>query len=314
MNTTAIVLAVLLGLVLLAQADCDLPYGWSNVFVTNHLRSRRALVYRPKRQSEFAKPSLWLHLHGITMAPEDHLFLYRFHTVAEMEGSGYIFAAPEGTGRYWDTIGNEDVDFMKVLAKSLQDRGCGDPQRTYLSGFSLGSSLTFTVACRAPGVFAAIAPTALPRYGYNLGRCNIKTPVWYWSGTLDPIGNPMFVSAEQCFQWWAKHNGCTASNAATETMKLSLFTIKCKKAVCPNQAFETNLCMSQGTSHAWIWGSEETIWAFFKRHPLTQVTMVDNTTDAEDYKPVSEAPEAKSGASTLAVAGVLGFLLVLSAL
>eukprot|EP00727_Mastigamoeba_balamuthi_P006456 m51a1_g2430 hypothetical protein (210) ;mRNA; r:838783-839473 len=198
------------------------------------------------------------------MAPEDHKILYRFHTVAEMEGSGYIFVAPEGTGRYWDTVGSRDVDFVTSLAKNLQNRGCGDPQRTYLSGFSLGSSLTFTIACRSPGVFAAIG-----MYGVDLGTCSAKTPVWYWAGTLDPIGNPLYVGAEACYQWWAKHNGCSTTNAAEETMTLGLATVKCKKAVCSDQAYETNFCMSQLTSHAWVWRSEETIWAFFKRHTLT---------------------------------------------
>eukprot|EP00727_Mastigamoeba_balamuthi_P007724 m51a1_g3572 hypothetical protein (272) ;mRNA; f:1100929-1101861 len=262
------VVAIVLAAAAVVQADCDLPYGWSNVFVTNRLKPRRALVYRPRMQSEFAQPPLWIHLHGITMAPEDHLFFYKFHEVAEHQGAGYIMAFPEGMLRSWDTVGNEDVDFMKVLAKHLQDRGCGNPQRTYLSGFSLGSSLAFTVGCRAPEVFAAMAPTALPRWGMNLPMCTPKLPMWYWSGTLDPVGNPGGYSAEMCYQWWAQHNGCNALASSHETKRYGLAMVTCKKAACQNPAYETNVCMSQLTSHAWVWGSESTIWEFFKRHTL----------------------------------------------
>eukprot|EP00727_Mastigamoeba_balamuthi_P007725 m51a1_g3573 hypothetical protein (540) ;mRNA; f:1102510-1105378 len=285
-------------------ADCDLPYGWSNVFVTNRLKPRRALVYRPRMQSEFGTPSLWVHLHGITMAPEDHLFFYKFHKVAEQQGAGFIMAFPEGMMRYWDTVGNEDVDFMKVLAKYMQNRGCADPQRTYLSGFSLGSSLTWTVGCRAPGVFAALAPTALPRWGTNLPMCRPKVPAWYWAGSLDPIGNPGYVSAEMCFQWWAQHNGCDGLRAEQETMTLNFAMVKCKKAICPDKAYETNFCMSQFTSHAWVWGSESHIWEFFKRHTLNMVGMVDNATDITDGTTIPEG--SRSGAPATAAAGALG--------
>eukprot|EP00727_Mastigamoeba_balamuthi_P006523 m51a1_g2491 hypothetical protein (353) ;mRNA; r:91287-92400 len=265
---TGLVIAALLGLALCVLADCNLPTGWSNIYIQNHNKNRRVLVYRPQRKSEFRKPSLWIHLHGMNMAPEDFKN-NAFHTVAEKEGGGYIVAMPEGTNRFWDTYGNEDLDLLKATAQNLQGRGCGDPQRTYLSGFSLGAWMSFTTACRLPGVFAAFAPSGFSKFGGNLGTCNNKAPVWYWAGSADNIGNPANGNADQCFQWWAQHNGCGAQGAKKETKKIGWATVQCKYSTCTGAGLETNVCVVDGQGHWWLTGSEDYIWAFFKRHTLS---------------------------------------------
>eukprot|EP00727_Mastigamoeba_balamuthi_P013057 m51a1_g8374 hypothetical protein (282) ;mRNA; f:154666-155752 len=268
MNTLIALTAALLGLALCVQADCNLPTGWSNIYIQNHNKNRRILVYRPTRKASTAKPALWMHLHGMNMAPEDFKNS-NFNTVAETAGAGYIVAMPEGTNRYWDYTGTEDLDLFKAVAKNLQGRGCGDPQRTYLSGFSLGAWMSFYTACRVPGVFAAFAPSGFAKYGSALGVCNNKAPVWYWAGSTDNIGNPSGNGAEQTFQWWASHNGCSTTGVREVTQQIGWATHKCKYATCKGSAKETNVCVTQGAGHWWHAASVQTIWDFFKKHTLS---------------------------------------------
>eukprot|EP00727_Mastigamoeba_balamuthi_P013058 m51a1_g8375 hypothetical protein (512) ;mRNA; f:156477-159717 len=240
MNTAIALTAALLGLALYVQADCNLPTGWSNITIKNHNKNRRILVYRPARKASTAKPALWMHLHGMKMAPEDFKN-NAFHTIAETEGAGFIVAMPEGTNKYWDYTGTEDLDLFKATALNLQGRGCGDPQRTYLSGFSLGAWMSFYTLCKLPGVFAAFAPSGFAKYGTDLGTCNNKAPV--------------------C------HNGCSVSSATTETKTISWATVQCQ--YCQGSGLETDVCVVNNQGHWWLTGSEQYIWAFFKKFTLT---------------------------------------------
>eukprot|EP00727_Mastigamoeba_balamuthi_P013059 m51a1_g8376 hypothetical protein (349) ;mRNA; f:161765-162887 len=285
MNTAIALTAALLGLALCVQADCNLPTGWSNIYIQNHNKNRRILVYRPTRKASTAKPALWMHLHGMNMAPEDFKN-NAFHTIAETEGAGFIVAMPEGTNKYWDYTGTEDLDLFKATALNLQGRGCGDPQRTYLSGFSLGAWMSFYAACKLPGVFAAFAPSGFAKYGTDLGTCNNKAPVWYWAGATDNIGNPSSTGAQLCWKWWASHNGCSVSSATKETKKIGWATVQCQ--YCQGSGLETDVCVVDNQGHWWLTGSEQYIWAFFKKYTLS------GQQDSESASPKSSSHKASS--------------------
>jgi predicted peptidase len=105
--------------------------------------------------------------------------------------------------RYWTD------DFDQALASLNQSvrEFHGDPQREYLTGYSLGGSGTWFLAARYPGVFAALVPvcgriavlpdrardpeihqlvTTPDPYAAVAKRIG-RTPVWVFHGQADPV-------------------------------------------------------------------------------------------------------------------------------
>ena len=110
--------------------------------------------------------------------------------------------APEET----EWSGNVDLVFATLGAATREFHG--DPDRTYLTGLSMGGYGTWDMAMRAPGRFAALAPVCggvvhprRPSMGvsgiagaadpYAAVAARLKdTPVWQFHGALDDVVSP----------------------------------------------------------------------------------------------------------------------------
>lgn len=110
--------------------------------------------------------------------------------------------APDET----EWAGNADLVFATLDAATREFNG--DPDRTYLTGLSMGGYGTWDMAMRAPGRFAALAPVCggvvhprRPSMGVSgiAGAANphaavaarLKdTPVWQFHGALDDVVSP----------------------------------------------------------------------------------------------------------------------------
>jgi predicted esterase len=66
-----------------------------------------------------------------------------------------IFCAPNGAGGGWGS-GNSDLQFFREMIKKFTNELCIDQSRIFASGFSMGGSMSYALACAMPDTFRAI--------------------------------------------------------------------------------------------------------------------------------------------------------------
>ena len=169
----------------------------------------RYQVFVPSRASGGDRPPVILFLHGsgergsdgakqtlVGIGPYLRAHQDRFPAIV-------VFPqAPDET----EWAGNADLVFATLDAATREFNG--DPDRTYLTGLSMGGYGTWDMAMRAPGRFAALAPVCggvvhprRPSMGvsgiagaanpYAAVAARLKdTPVWQFHGALDDVVSP----------------------------------------------------------------------------------------------------------------------------
>jgi predicted peptidase len=83
------------------------------------------------------------------------------------------------------------------IVETVQQREGGDPQRTYLTGFSYGGNGVFDVALMQSGVWAAlwaVDPTRVP-------RADPQQPVWLSFGTIARLRKHTFTRTLRLSDW-----------------------------------------------------------------------------------------------------------------
>lgn len=86
--------------------------------------------------------------------------------VAAISGLGAMLVAPDGIGNAWSfgaggmPRARDDVAFSAAVLDDLERRYPIDKTRILATGFSIGGSMTWWLACNLPGRFAAFAPVA----------------------------------------------------------------------------------------------------------------------------------------------------------
>lgn len=93
--------------------------------------------------------------HGRGSNAQQQLLLTGFDQVAE-EGR-FLVVAPEARNGRWDFTGG-DTDYLRAVGDAVP---CMDPDRVYASGMSMGSAMTFALACAPERKFAAFGGVAL---------------------------------------------------------------------------------------------------------------------------------------------------------
>ena len=79
-----------------------------------------------------------------------------------------------------------DVHFFEVLLGKLQAALPVDPKRIYVTGFSNGAGMTFTLGAHFPDRIAAIAPVSSQSF-VTVDSLARPLPVYYLTGTADPL-------------------------------------------------------------------------------------------------------------------------------
>lgn len=191
-------------------APCDPgPPGTRQVTVGD----RSFLLHVPR---DFVNPSpVVFAFHGRGSNAQQQLLLTSFDQVAEQ--GRFLLVAPEAVGGRWDFRPNgKDAEYLQAVGDAVP---CADPARVYASGMSMGSAMTFALACASDRKFAAFGGVALTLYR---PRCDQAppAPIIYFHGTKDPIvpfeggkpqGEPVTLPAvPDAMQRWAEHNDCTA--------------------------------------------------------------------------------------------------------
>jgi predicted peptidase len=104
----------------------------------------------------------------------------------------FVVVSPQlPPGEWW----NDKGELIAALVNWIEEQYAIDPQRIYLTGFSLGGFGTWVLGLNSPDRFAALAPVA---GGWELGSeavpsniCDLAAkPIWVFHGAQDEIVKP----------------------------------------------------------------------------------------------------------------------------
>jgi poly(3-hydroxybutyrate) depolymerase len=139
-----------------------------------------------------------------TRARYEFLGMWRCANPAGGKGTT-IFCAPEGINSGWGQ-GAKDLEFFRAMIRKFEDELCIDKSRIFASGFSMGGSMSYALACAMPDTMRAIAM----HEGGSMSGC-VQThrgpvPIFITVGTEDNwpnMGPPQIADL-------AQRNGCDA--------------------------------------------------------------------------------------------------------
>jgi polyhydroxybutyrate depolymerase len=262
-----LVAAVCLGLVAAAPVvRTDTP-GCAPGLHTGLVTGRPYLVYVPAT-AQLPAPVI-VTFHGRLQKAITQIRGTGLQEMADREG--VVLIAPQARGGKWDFRGS-DTTFTGQVLDNLT---CDDPQRTYASGMSMGSAMSFLQACASPRRFAAIGGVAFEIY---LPKCAQPDPVPIiaFHGTADqvvPFAGGLTAStatappAEATMRRWARHNRCQqyVRTIASPGVTLRVWN-ECA------QRSEVRFYRIRGGKHVWPRGNVDAanvMWDFFDRYRLS---------------------------------------------
>ena len=197
-------------------APCDPgPRGTRTVEV-----GKRSFIMHVPRDLVTPAPVVF-NFHGRGSNAEEEL-LYTGMT-QESEGGRFILVLPDGINGRWDLRGGDDA-YLQAVYDAVP---CKDTSRVYASGMSMGSAMTFYLACQPDRKFAAFGGVALAVYSPKCAAAP-PAPIIYFHGTKDQVvkyrggraGGTQYVlpPVPKAMRGWASHNGC-ADKAVTDKGK-----------------------------------------------------------------------------------------------
>ena len=189
--------------------------------------------------------------------------------------------------------GVNDVHFFEVLLGQLQSTLPIDPHRIYVTGFSNGAGMTFTLGSLFSNRIAAIAPVSSTSYAdvKSLAR---PLPVYYLVGTADPL--VLFNGGTSKTPWgkthtqppvqnsvdeWAQQDGCPPAPQVISDSG----GVRVMRYGSGHDNSEILFTVVDGNGHHWPGTAEplpkmisgpsldpfnatDRIWDFFKAHPM----------------------------------------------
>jgi predicted peptidase len=167
-------------------------------------------VFTPKGWSRKKKSPVILFLHGAGERGDDNLVQTKVGIgpalIRQQETLPFIVVLPQCPRNRWWTEPDMQAQALKALEQTVKEFN-GDPQRTYLTGLSMGGYGSWIMASGNPSLFAGIAvvcggvrppprvnvpqPTQGPSTAADpyaaVAAMVGKTPVWIFHGGADPV-------------------------------------------------------------------------------------------------------------------------------
>jgi len=145
------------------------------------------LLYLPPGYGEKEqKWPLMVFLHGAGERG-DNLELVKKHGPPKLVEQGrdfpFIIVSPQCPRGIWWT---EKLDTLVALLDEIQSKYAVDTDRVYLTGLSMGGFGTWSLACRHPQRFAAVAPICGGGQWFLANRLR-DVPVWAFHGARDRV-------------------------------------------------------------------------------------------------------------------------------
>jgi polyhydroxybutyrate depolymerase len=274
--------------------------------------ARRFDVQTPSSIKPGERLPIVFYFHGAGGSADGSARVYGWSEKAEAEHFFAVF--PEGLGVRPDAEGSfllnphiwrdgrpdikstqiDDVHFFTTLLDQLEGALPVDPHRVYVTGFSNGAGMTFTLGSKFPDRIAAIAPVSsetfvnvqtlarpLPVY-YLVGKADplvpfaggeSKLPIWGVTRTLPPV--------QDSVDTWVKLDGCPATPQVISDEN----GVRVVRYGPGNAGVEILFTTVEGNGHHWPVSKEQLppavtgpqinpfsatdrIWDFFKAHPM----------------------------------------------
>jgi polyhydroxybutyrate depolymerase len=268
--------AALLGAVLVASLTAAAPQLSSVTpqctpgLHSGYSQGRHYLVYVPKTAASPA-PTI-VSFHGRRQSAISQLDGTGLRALSDREG--FIVVAPQAKAGIWNFAGSD----TRFTNRILDDLTCEDPTRTYASGMSMGSAMTFLQACAQPRRFAAFGGVGFEIYMPNCAAPD-PAPIIAFHGTADPIvpyaggltaSTATAPPAEQTMAKWARRDGCEQYVRRVFKPGVTIHEWQaCRGDV------QVNLYRIRNGRHAWPKGAvpaSELMWRFFEQYRLDPIS------------------------------------------
>ena len=155
-----------------------------------------------------------------------------------------IFVAPQGINAGWGQ-GAKDLAFFRAMMSKFESELCIDTSRIFASGFSMGGSMSYALACAMPEKMRAIAMYS----GGSMSGCDQSkrgpVPVFISHGTEDGTCTWPGSGAPQIADL-AKRDGCQAEDLAAECKPTSLMDPVCVDYKGCNPGYPARACIFKG--------------------------------------------------------------------
>lgn len=217
-----------LALVCLGLADARAECGGLDEPCVVPLGSYRVAAPR-WHEGDAPRPAV-IHFHGFGQSGAN--VIRDADLVEPIVARGYVLLAPDGLvppgrdGGSWSFGARpalrDELAFVREMLVDAVPRFHLDRARVLVSGFSIGGSLTWYLACRAPGEFAAFAPVAGGFWQPLPASCTGPVKLFHTHGWRDqtvPLeGRPLRRGLEQGdifagLEVWRRANGCNGLKA-----------------------------------------------------------------------------------------------------
>jgi polyhydroxybutyrate depolymerase len=188
----------------------------------------------------------------------------------------------------------DDVHFFSTLLDKFETVLPIDQRQVFVTGFSNGAGMTFTLGAHFSDRIAAIAPVASQSWA-TVGPLARPLPVYYLVGTADPLipydGGPMKLGSistqremppvAETVERWALLDGCPATPQTVSDRS----GVRVLRYGPGRDDVEMLFTIVEGNGHHWPGSVEplppaisgpaldpfsatDRIWDFFRRHPL----------------------------------------------
>jgi poly(3-hydroxybutyrate) depolymerase len=251
-------------------------------------QTRQMTVIAP---SGLSNPMLIIQLHGMNQDAAYQKNASKWEPIADREKIIVVF--PEGINKSWDLSGNSDLDFIQAIIDTMDSRHKIDRNRVYVSGFSMGGMMCYHVANKMSDKIAAVGPVS----GYPMGGTTATStrpiPIMHIHGTTDEVVG--FSGVAGTLSAWRNHLGCPSNSETIKPYpsgKSGSAATKQTWGPCDENS-EVVLISIEGKGHWYSMdeasvNSSEELLAFFKAHPLKDVTAARQTVSkAESRLPVT---------------------------
>lgn len=199
-------------------------------------------------------PVVWT-FHGRGSNAQQQLLLSGWTQLAE-EGR-FLVVAPNAIDGLWD-FEKFDAEYLRQVGAAIP---CADTQRQYASGMSMGSAMTFAMACAPDRKFAAFGGVALTLYAPQCEQAP-PAPIIYFHGTADQVvpfrgGAPAGESdvtlpaVPDAMRDWSEHNQCTERSVE----KLGKDVALTQWTTCADDA-DVNYYRVRNGGHTWPGSAE----------------------------------------------------------